>query len=175
MSGQTDIYIPNCRLYLFWVYRACLDLQILLDFSHRVGSGREAWARHITNWRTVTTPLGLVASYCSSYHHIRICLLDAFCIMDPYFGHQLLYVHMTAMYIRPPSRMAVSRSYPGHFFTFREKEKSILIAVLSFAPFSFHLLCCISSNVARVPQGSPRFPKVPQGSGKKVLAQMFRH
>ena len=76
-----------------------LDLQIQLDFSHRVGSGREAWAQHITNWRTVTTPLGLVASYCSSYHHISICLLDAFCIMDPYFGHQLLYVHMTAMYI----------------------------------------------------------------------------
>ena len=76
-----------------------MDLQIQLDFSHRVGSGREAWARHITNWRTVTTPLGLVASYCSSYHHISICLLDAFCIMDPYFGHQLLYVHMTAMYI----------------------------------------------------------------------------
>ena len=93
------LYTYNCRLYLFWVYRACLDLQILLDFSHRVGSGREAWARHITNWRTVTTPLGLVASYCSSYHHISICLLDAFCIMDPYFGHQLLYVHMTAMYI----------------------------------------------------------------------------
>ena len=25
--------------------------------------------------------------------------------------------------IRPPSRMAVSRSYPGHFFTFREKKE----------------------------------------------------
>jgi len=46
----------------------------------------------------------------------------------------------------------------------KKRKKSILIAVLSFSPFSFHLLCCISSNVARVPQGSPRFPKVPQGS-----------
>ena len=57
-----------------------LDLQIQLDFSHRVGSGREAWAQHITNWRTVTTPLGLVASYCSSYHHISICM-SSWCIL----------------------------------------------------------------------------------------------
>ena len=30
---------------------------------------------------------------------------------------------MQSLYIRPPSRMAVSRSYPGHFFPFCEKKK----------------------------------------------------
>ena len=38
--------------------------------------------------------LGVVAT---AAHIISVCLLDAFCIMDPYFGHQLLY--MTTMYI----------------------------------------------------------------------------
>ena len=36
----------------------------------------------------------------------------------------------------------------------KKKEKALNVH------FSFHLLCCISSNVARVPKGSPRFPKV---------------
>ena len=38
--------------------------------------------------------LGVVAT---AAHIISVCLLDAFCIMDPYVGHQLLY--MTTMYI----------------------------------------------------------------------------
>ena len=33
--------------------------------------------------------LGVVAT---AAHIISVCLLDAFCIMDPYFGHQLLYM-----------------------------------------------------------------------------------
>ena len=37
---------------------------------------------------------------------------------------------------RSPSRMAISRSYPRHFFTFREKEKA-LPPFFSFASFSF--------------------------------------
>ena len=39
------------------------------------------------------------------------------------------------MIFRPPSCMAVSRSYPRHFFTFREKKHSA--SFFSFASFSF--------------------------------------
>ena len=96
--------------------------------------------------------------------------------------------HMLRKIVRPPSRMAVSRSYPRHLVQFREKKRkkeSILPPLSRFC--SFHLLCCISSNVPRVPKGSQRcpkvpedypwFPKVPQGSGRfpkfPKISQLF--
>ena len=68
------------------------------------------------------------------------------------------------LYFRSTFRIPTSRSYPRHLVQFREKRKkeSILPPLSRFC--SFHLLCCISSNVPRVPKGSPRFPKIPHGS-----------
>ena len=37
---------------------------------------------------------------------------------------------------RPPSGMAVSRSYPSHFFRFCEKEKAFHLLFSSIASFS---------------------------------------
>ena len=48
---------------------------------------------------------------------------------------------------RPPSRMAVSRSYPSHFFNFCEKEKKHSASIFSsFASF-FYLKRCIFFNL----------------------------
>ena len=85
------------------------------------------------------------------------------------FGWKKLCIVLVYKYFRPPSGMAVSRSYPRHFFPFCEKKrKAFCLLFSSFPSFSFHLLCCISSNVARVPEGHRRSPKVTEGPRRSL-------
>ena len=66
---------------------------------------------------------------------------------------------------RSPSRMAISRSYPGHFFTFHEKKHSA--SFFSFASFSFkkdptfHKNASFLLHLVSYPLGNP--PSYPPG------------
>ena len=67
--------------------------------------------------------------------------------------------------IRPPSGMAVSRSYPRHLFKFCEKKKKALNVHFFLFPFTSSVaLVAMSQGFPKVPKGSQRFPKVPKGS-----------
>ena len=107
-----------------------------------------------------------------------------------FFPFISFFVRFSLPLFRSAFRMPTSRSYPRHFVKKRRKKHLKYFFSLPFffldrhpvwrsldptldiwsnfvkekkalnVLFSFHLLCCISSNVARVPKGSQRFPKV---------------
>ena len=73
---------------------------------------------------------------------------------------------------RPPSRMVVSRSYRRHLVKICEEKKRKKALNVHF---SFHPLCCISSNVARVPKSYQGLPQVTKGSQEVPRVTMGYH
>ena len=96
----------------------------------------------------------------NSVHLNKMKIIGCVALLWHFQSVKIENVKIKSVEIRPPSRMAVSWSYPRHLVQFRESH---FTSFFSFGSFSFHLLCCISSNVSRVPKGSQGLLRVTKG------------